>query len=376
MKRSIRELGLLLFGFGLVLLTLVQAWAADAKLLGPMSDKFICGNCKHKFFPFPQDRDMFATVGRFVQCPKCRTFRPACEIDPGDPFGFHSLSEVSRDYVNFDPHTKALAPVAKAFRDNLDRVLSVAVVPDLFAAQYTFHKGRLPAGRMEFTGPVEALQKQQEYALQELGYDSSVTNVDQWFRNAYTVLSRFVFSGLLGTMVIGAWTAFETLAGDLWDAAVNAHPKTLSELRGNVKLWNDPNAPTKSVAPSTTTQTSSDIGTSLRDKGKVKFQTVWQIRNAYASAFCDDFATVRDTLMNQSVEHLAAVRNILVHKAGIADQKFLEAITGCPHFAGLLEESSINLNGAIVSDLVSVAANQSVALISAVDEWLKQQPDK
>lgn len=44
--------------------------------------------------------------------------------------------------------------------------------------------------------------------------------------------------GLLGLRAIlvsqltGMWTAFETLAGDLWEMALNVHPYGLSELKG------------------------------------------------------------------------------------------------------------------------------------------------
>jgi hypothetical protein len=36
----------------------------------------------------------------------------------------------------------------------------------------------------------------------------------------------------LGSMVTGAWTAFEILAGDLWEQAINAHPTGLAALAG------------------------------------------------------------------------------------------------------------------------------------------------
>ena len=39
--------------------------------------------------------------------------------------------------------------------------------------------------------------------------------------------------GMLDAMILGAWTAFETLAGDLWETALNIHPVNLSDLGGN-----------------------------------------------------------------------------------------------------------------------------------------------
>jgi hypothetical protein len=39
----------------------------------------------------------------------------------------------------------------------------------------------------------------------------------------------------LSSMIIGMWTTFETLAGDLWEATVNCHPHGLSLLAGKRK---------------------------------------------------------------------------------------------------------------------------------------------
>jgi hypothetical protein len=37
---------------------------------------------------------------------------------------------------------------------------------------------------------------------------------------------------MLSSAITGTWTAFETMAGDLWEAALNAHPDGLAELKG------------------------------------------------------------------------------------------------------------------------------------------------
>jgi hypothetical protein len=52
------------------------------------------------------------------------------------------------------------------------------------------------------------------------------------FRGIQSRLSDQIETLML-TQVVSVWTAFETLAGDLWEAALNAHPQGLSDLRGN-----------------------------------------------------------------------------------------------------------------------------------------------
>jgi hypothetical protein len=45
---------------------------------------------------------------------------------------------------------------------------------------------------------------------------------------------------MLSSALTGTWTAFETMAGDLWETAVNIHPAVLAELRGKRKRQENP----------------------------------------------------------------------------------------------------------------------------------------
>ena len=43
---------------------------------------------------------------------------------------------------------------------------------------------------------------------------------------------------MYAAILIGTWTAFETLLGDLWEAALNTAPKTLARLSGSPhRIW-------------------------------------------------------------------------------------------------------------------------------------------
>ena len=44
--------------------------------------------------------------------------------------------------------------------------------------------------------------------------------------------ARVGFEGILTGSIVGTWTAIEALAGDLWEAALNAEPEILSKLNG------------------------------------------------------------------------------------------------------------------------------------------------
>ena len=42
-------------------------------------------------------------------------------------------------------------------------------------------------------------------------------------------------NGMLSSLVLGMWTTFRSMAGDLWEAALNAHPGVLADLAGDPK---------------------------------------------------------------------------------------------------------------------------------------------
>jgi hypothetical protein len=203
---------------------------------------------------------------------------------------------------------------------------------------------------------------------------------------------------VLASSITGSWTAFEVLAGDLWTAAVNAHPHTLSEMKGKLVKWEIPKAARGTeekeresgnkkgaeAGPQISIKwlqfhnynVSQKMGTLLRQRRSADFQTVWDIRDAYARAFESDYSAIRDSLADESIDYLSALRNVLVHKAGNADTKFTEDIAGCQHFASISETDPVILDGEIVADLLWAVVNKAGALLSAVDAWLVRNPNK
>jgi hypothetical protein len=199
-------------------------------------------------------------------------------------------------------------------------------------------------------------------------------------------------NAVMSSAIIGTWTAFEVLSGDLWEAALNHHPKTLSALSGNPKEWQNENSPDdeqkgQQKAEQKTDRTipiwwlhehfgtlSTTLGTILRRR--FSFQTLPVIRKAYAHAFSADFDGVRTALMGTSIDHLAGVRNALVHRAGKADQKFKDQTRDCVHFDAVKPNDQIKLDGEIVIQLIGGAIGQTIALIMAVDDWIIAHGEK
>jgi len=201
--------------------------------------------------------------------------------------------------------------------------------------------------------------------------------------------TRFAIESMLASMIVGTWTAFETLAADMWVAAVNCHPKILAGLGGSPQAWqnsnsrddehDDPDGEQKQpkredkkislgLLQGKMDQLTGSFGTLL--KGRYSFQTLPVIRKAYGLAFSKDFSAVKDALVHTSLDHLAGVRNILVHRSGKADSKFKRQTDGCHHFSRVQAGDIMQLDGDIVCDIVSNATVQAKELIVAVDQWI------
>jgi hypothetical protein len=215
----------------------------------------------------------------------------------------------------------------------------------------------------------------------------------------------------LSSMLVGTWTAFETLVGDLWRAAVNAQPTYLAVLAG---AGNRIAGLTGSRAPSEMTSGTEEgeggvdsdegdpceppgdkkvslglmckitrggynlserMGDLLIEAERVKFTSLKAIREAYSLAFPEKVRRARsrpiDTpLALNDLDALSAVRNLLVHKAGKADAEYLEDCKAAPTAPRLHEGDTLQLNGQMCVDLVNPAVKASVELLKAADSWL------
>jgi hypothetical protein len=80
--------------------------------------------------------------------------------------------------------------------------------------------------------------------------------------------------------------------------------------------------------------------------------------------------------MDNCFNKLSAVRNVLVHKGGIADSEFVNTVKQFPEFSGISIGTRIPVDGKMIRDLVGPAIEKSIALIRAVDEWIVDHPEK
>jgi hypothetical protein len=247
------------------------------------------------------------------------------------------------------PGIKVSSPfcnVSFAFDQNIERIRTLAVLPGVAAAHAIGPKTDLNAGAEQ----VEASQ-----------------------------LTPWVMTGtevLYASVLIGAWTAFEVLAGDLWVETVNRFPllgvraldaeplpddtDTQREMRAKKKIqfvaqrFLDPDFDPKGK-----------VGDALREL--FPMGSFGKIITGYVAIFRDDGAN--KIIRDKSIRSLSAVRNALVHNAGKADEDFLPLVKNDDRFSGIKVGDPIKLDGAVTAALLESVRTQGYKLIKFVDGW-------
>jgi hypothetical protein len=181
----------------------------------------------------------------------------------------------------------------------------------------------------------------------------------------------------MSAMLIGLWTAFESLAQDTWINAVNTCPSPLAD---NIMSAQDSALKTgnqsKSFSYSHFIGSGYDfrqsMGNLLFAEKKVDFQQLKTIRAAYKAAFAGHLEPIFEQ-HHLELFRLEAVRNLFVHKGGIIDGKFVERMGNEPVLREKIGQP-LSVSGEYVAHKANVASVCSTQLIQAVDKWLLDNP--
>lgn len=197
---------------------------------------------------------------------------------------------------------------------------------------------------------------------------------------AHELGSHDSIQNLLRAVVVQSWTAFETLAADLWFTALDYG---LPEWRKRASIKYDNPAADTEEPPLTEAEIDSlpdpqkEYGSSLRERGKVSFQGLKKIIAAYKTVFRKKAETIFD--QNKAVLALAAVRHVIAHKAGVADRKYLNAAKDFPEllqFTKVKLKQPIPLDGEMVRELRNAAINLGIELLLHVDGVIASREEK
>jgi hypothetical protein len=178
---------------------------------------------------------------------------------------------------------------------------------------------------------------------------------------------------ILFSVVVESWTAFETLAADLWYVALD-HGSEEWRKRSGLK-YDKPRVsdsePPASIDLDTIADPQKNYGSFLRDTEKVSFQKLSNIVSAYKTTFGKD--EIKNLFEKYSyIFALSAVRNVITHKAGVADRKYVDAVKPFPELNGVAQGTSMRIDGEIVRKLRKAAIIVGNELVLFVDERISR----
>ena len=257
-------------------------------------------------------------------------------------------------------HFAACAESAAAFQINMERVNGLLMLPG-----YAFMSGgewqvAVSAVAQRYFGKnmpsdQEFEEKREEIAAlanaarkSVLGHRTAESSTNVFYTACHNIE---VFAGdfprlhgwlhdIFKSAVIQSWTAFEVLAEDLNCSAREKHDECFprSVLAGR----------------------------------RYTFRRLEALCKSFKTAFCDD-GRINAVVGSKEVKALALLRHLLVHKAGIVDQRFLDQCLEKPavnEFTAFGRGQDIKINGEMVRSLIDPCIRSGYGLIQLVDEWL------
>ena len=172
--------------------------------------------------------------------------------------------DVSFQHVASDVTNDKIKEAARAYSENMQRVLSLLELPlnlvslaarwkTIRDQQYAAYRGTTTSNPNVYTGldeeQVKEARRQEKEAEERAKYPNDVDFGSDAMNEILQIVPRQIpetdtrkmlqgCEAVLSAMIIGTWTAFETMAGDLWEVAINECPKHLSQLKGSAgRIW-------------------------------------------------------------------------------------------------------------------------------------------
>jgi hypothetical protein len=189
---------------------------------------------------------------------------------------------------------------------------------------------------------------------------------------SYELGSSDGIKALLFAVIVESWMAFEILVADLFYEALDHGP---SEWRINVgrkhkEFSGGSNWEPQKVAPPVVHDPQENYGSFLKDNDAISFQKFRAIKFWYKTAFGEKAEKLFRDIEGGYIRALSAVRNVILHKGGIADATYKKEIQKFPELNSAEEKKLIRLDGEIVRKLRNAAIALGVELILYIDSVL------
>jgi len=233
----------------------------------------------------------------------------------------------SRDFEELKVAVREYDPIISTFTENLRRVVLFGEMPLQLMFLTGLFERAICESRYECGVAPNDPSKDKEEKYREAfkkRLDAHFADVDWASKAAFDYGAhniRFILSpghpgraaleAVLAAMITSAYSAFETLAADLWVKTVDMHFELAANALGDKQL------PGNLVAGY-----GGDIsnvgGRVLRDTKKVTFDSLSGIQDAYKQAFKGAI----NTAFGPQLRHTEKVRHLIAHRAGLIDDKF------------------------------------------------------
>ena len=290
-------------------------------------------------------------------------------------------------YLDGTPKTAALKAAATGFTANFRRVTLPLSLPGLLMLWGRDVQAYEMIGNYNvIRSPIqpkdldEATKKACHDETLKLYYDSRQQNDEmtdmlcniEWAQASVTSfmsccsIAPECLTAVLSGAITNLWTAIEMFTGDLWEAALNCHPQELSQLKGRRSGAEQPKMDISHIHRHDY-NLAEVMGTLLKDR--YKFTNYHSIKDAYSDAFARDFPDI-DTIIPPEIDALDCARNLLVHRAGIVDDKFIGRTRNSGLFGQLAVGDQMPVNGPIFSTFSVATATAAASLYRAVDDWI------
>jgi hypothetical protein len=192
---------------------------------------------------------------------------------------------------------------------------------------------------------------------------------------------RHGLAAILASQIIQAWTAFETLATDLWVEGLNLCPPLgvtamgAQPLAGEKEESAEKKRKIRFPIPLQKLQKydfnlKTSMGSLLKEKWK--FTTRDGIRQAYCDAFGGDAGLVADIIDDKAIKAMSALRNVIVHRSGIADEDFLKDKSGNDCLGPAIRGIQVAIDGEMVSRLCKRTGDLGAELVLAMNKCIRK----
>jgi hypothetical protein len=188
---------------------------------------------------------------------------------------------------------------------------------------------------------------------------------------------------VLASQITLAWTAFETLAGDLWEVFLNIRPRLgfmaldawpVSDDRTEIQRKRE----AKIEIPRWLLEEPDFValqclGTVARQQQQWGFQKLNNIISAYGLVFGRD-QSLMGILQDDRLRVVSAIRNVIVHKAGKADQQFIDQVGSDPDLRELDKGDPVPITNDRATKLLEAVCENGQKLLIFASDWLDTNP--